>query len=143
VTYERTLRVFVGDDDSSGLIYFAAYYKLISEGEQLMFAELGVDVAAQIRNGAAMPVVHSECDCVGPARAGDTLRHAIGLEVGARSTVTTHHLFRQASTNELTARGTVVRVLTDMETMASIPVPDGLRALLTPNALTPESLQSG
>lgn len=131
MVYERTRPVFVGEDDASGLIYFATYYTYISEGEQLMFAELGLSMAEQVRTSTAMPVVHSECDCTGPVRAGDVLTHTIRLEVGARSTVTAHHEFRDSATGELRARGRLTRVLTLMDSMSSVPIPDDVRALLT------------
>lgn len=125
--YERTRPVFVGEDDGSGLIYFATYYTYISEGEQLLFADLGLSMAEQVRTGVAMPVVHSECDCIGPVRAGDVLTHTIRLEVGARSTVTAHHEFRDAVTGQLRARGLLIRVLTAMDSRSSVPIPDDVR----------------
>lgn len=131
MTFRRTRSVFVGEDDASGLIYFPTYYTYMSEAEQLMFDELGLPMADQIRRGTAMPVVHSECDYIAPVRAGDVLTQVVELEAGGRSTITLWHEFRDASTGQVRARARLVRALTSLEAMTSVPIPDDIRAQLT------------
>ncbi|MCR1781366.1 acyl-CoA thioesterase [Nocardioides carbamazepini] len=129
MTWSRTRPVFVGEDDASGLIYFPTYLHYMSEGEQLLFVELGFPVTQQIADRVAMPVVHAECDYVAPARAGDVLTHSIELSVGRRSSVVCRHEFAKPD-GEVVARAHLVRVMTDLDTLRPVAVSPSVRELL-------------
>ena len=127
VTYRRTRRVYVGDDDASGLIYFPMYYHYMAEAEQEWFAELGRPVWDDLARGVASPVAHSACDYLAPVHAGDALAQSIDVTFG-RTSVELHHVFTRGERTEV-ARGRIVRVWVDMATMEPQPVPDEFRAL--------------
>jgi acyl-CoA thioesterase FadM len=128
MTWTRTRPVYVGDDDSSGIIYFPSYFHYMSEGDQLLFAELGMPVYEQLAGGVGMPTVHVECDYLAPARAGDVLTHAVRVVAGPRSSVITEHEFSKGDV--LLARGRIVRAYTDMAQMAAVPLPQLVRAAI-------------
>jgi YbgC/YbaW family acyl-CoA thioester hydrolase len=118
MSFHRQRRVYVGDDDASGLIFFPMYFHYMNEGEQDFFARLDLPVAAQIRNRHAMPVVHAECDYVSAAIAGDVLDHSMYATTGARSSVTFRHEFRRSA--DLVARALIVRAYTDLDSLQSV-----------------------
>lgn len=126
MTFLRTRRVFVGDDDGSGLIYFPMYFQYMSEGDQLLFDALGTPVHEQIRDHVAGPTVHVECDYFAPVRAGDELTHEIAMEIGRRSSITTEHQFQ--CRGQLVARGRIVRAYVDLETLETVAVPTRIRS---------------
>jgi YbgC/YbaW family acyl-CoA thioester hydrolase len=126
VEYEIVRRVYVGDDDQSGLIYFATYFRYMAEGDQECFAALGYPFWSQIAAGESGPAVHAACDFVAPARTGDTLRQQIRLLPGASSSCTTEHTFIDEG-GVTVARGRIVRAWVDLTTMQTRPLPPWLR----------------
>jgi YbgC/YbaW family acyl-CoA thioester hydrolase len=123
-TRDRT--VYFGDDDSSGLIYFPAYFQYMSEGDQEVLAALGFPVHEQVTARVTAPVVHAECDCLAPARAGDVLRQRIELRLGAHTSTVTEHEFRRGDV--VVARGRIVRAWVDLDRMRPVEVPAAFRA---------------
>jgi 4-hydroxybenzoyl-CoA thioesterase len=129
MTWSRTRPVYLGDDDSSGIIYFPAYFQYMSEGDQLLFADIGMPVTEQLAHGVGLPTVHVECDYLAPARAGDVLRHQVRVAAGPRSSVITEHEFRNGDV--VVARGRIVRAYTDMRQMRATALPQSVRDLIT------------
>lgn len=124
--HEIERRVYLGDDDMSGLIYFATYFRYMAEGDQECFEALGHPVWDQIADGESAPAVHASCDFLAPARAGDRLRQQIRLVAGERSSSTTEHTF-VTDAGVTVARGRIVRAWVHLATMETRPVPPWLR----------------
>ncbi|MGK2956216.1 MAG: acyl-CoA thioesterase [Solirubrobacterales bacterium] len=118
--------VYVGDDDASGLIYFATYFRYMAEGDQDHMAALGHPVIEGMGQGATCPAVSSSCDFLSPARAGDDLEQIITINPGRRSSFTCEHLFKVG--DRLVARGRIVRVWVDLATLTPLELPRWLRA---------------
>jgi YbgC/YbaW family acyl-CoA thioester hydrolase len=132
--FERRRTVYLGDDDTSGLIYFASYFRYMAEGDQDYLAELGYPVVEHIGEGTTCPAVHAECDFVSPARAGDAIVQRIRIVPGDRTSFRCDHEF----TNEegtVVGRGHMVRVWVDMATMKAVPLPDWVLAAGRADAL--------
>ena len=125
--HEIERRVYVGDDDMSGLIYFATYFRYMAEGDQECFEALGHPVWSQIADGVSAPAVHASCDFLAPARSGDRLRQQIRLTAGDRSSSTTEHTFVTDS-GVTVAQGRIVRAWVHLASMETRPVPPWLRA---------------
>jgi YbgC/YbaW family acyl-CoA thioester hydrolase len=130
--WSRSRTVYFGDDDSSGLIYFPAYFQYMSEGDQDLFTAIGFPVHEQIAARITAPTVHVECDYLAPARAGDVLAHEITLTAGKRTSVTTEHEFRRGEV--LVARGRIVRAFVDLDDMRPVEVPAAFRAAVSADA---------
>lgn len=117
--------VYLGDDDSSGLIFFGVYFRYMSEGEQDYLAALGHPVAEHVRAGTSCPAVGSSCEFVSPAYGGDVLDHTIRLVAGRRTSFHSEHEFRVG--DRLVASGRINRVWTELSTMTAQPLPDWIR----------------
>ncbi len=130
--WSRTRTVYFGDDDSSGLIYFPAYFQYMSEGDQEVFAALGFPVHEQVAARITAPTVHVECDYLAPARAGDVLAHRLSLRAGRRTSIITEHEFRRGEV--MVARGRIVRAFVNLDGMRPVEVPAALRAALSAGA---------
>jgi 4-hydroxybenzoyl-CoA thioesterase len=134
VRHQLSRRVYVGDDDASGLIYFPSYLRYMAEGDQDYFDALGHPVVEMIGDGVSCPAVNSSCDFVSPARAGDDLDQEIRITVGQRSSFACHHEFRLD--DRVVARGRVVRVWVNLADMSSQPLPEWLREASEPESAT-------
>lgn len=121
-----TRTVLVGEDDASGLVFFATYFHYMAAGDQELFAALGHPIWGQIAEGSSGPAVNATCDYLAPVRAGDTLDHHIRLLVGARTSVRTDHEWVHR-TGSVAARGSITRCWVDLSTMAPMPVPAWVR----------------
>jgi acyl-CoA thioesterase FadM len=121
---ERT--VYLGDDDSSSLIYFVSYFRYMAEGDQDMFDALGQPVMRHIPTGFSCPSVSSNCDFISPARAGDTIVQTVRITCGARTSFTCEHEFTVAGVT--VARGRVARVWVNLSTMTPEPLPEWVRS---------------
>jgi 4-hydroxybenzoyl-CoA thioesterase len=129
----RSRRVYFGDDDASGLIYFPAYFQYMSEGDQDLLAELGFPVHEQVAAGITAPVVHAECDYLAPSRAGDLLTQWIRISLGTRTSTVTQHEFRRGDV--IVARGRIVRAWVELNRMRPVEVPASFRAAVCSGAV--------
>lgn len=127
--WQRTRTVLFGDDDSSGLIYFPAYFQYMSEGDQEVFAAIGYPVHEQVAARVTSPTVHVECDYVAPARAGDVLIQDVVVTAGRRTSIISEHEFRNGDI--VVARGRIVRAFVDLDTMSPVDVPGAFRAAVS------------
>jgi acyl-CoA thioesterase FadM len=128
VRIERRVRVHIGDDDSSGLMFFGTVFRYVSEGDQLLFERLGHPAWDQIRDGAAAPVVHASCDFLAPAKAGAELLQEIELRPGERSSMSFEHRFTAVADGTVVAMARTVRCWVDLAAMATQPLPSWLVA---------------
>jgi len=123
--------VYIGDDDASGLIYFASYFRYMADADQDFFREIGQPLIESIRDGVSCPCVNATCDYVRPVRAGDELSQVTTLEHPGRSSFKMVHRFYL--NNTLAAEGHLSRVWTDLGTMTSAPLPQWLRDVSSPS----------
>lgn len=123
-------RVFVGDDDYSGLIFFNTYRRWMSEGDQQLFTVLGHPVWEDLADGWGAPVVHSELDCHVAARSGDELVQEVVLREARRTSFSTTHTFSRDG--QVLATGTNVRVWVELATMAPRTAPPWTRSASPP-----------
>jgi acyl-CoA thioesterase FadM len=121
----RTRTVLVGEDDGSGIIYFASYFRYMAEGDHELFERLGHAIWDQINEGFSGPAVNATCNYLSPARAGDRLEHRVRLLVG-RSSLRTEHEWRLPS-GAVGAEGGITRCWVDLAKMEPVPVPDWMR----------------
>ena len=121
---ERT--VYLGDDDSSSLIYFVSYFKYMAEGDQDFFEALGEPVMKHIDTGESCPTVSSNCDFISPARAGDSVVQTVRITDPSRTSFRCEHEFSVDGTT--VARGSVVRVWVNLTTMRPEPLPEWVRS---------------
>lgn len=124
--------VYIGDDDASGLIYFASYFRYMADADQDFFRAIGQPLIESIRDGVSCPCVNAACDYVHPVRAGDELRQVTTLESPGRTSFRMVHRFYLGDT--LAAIGHLSRVWTDLGEMSSVPLPQWLRDVSSPGA---------
>jgi|GEM_PF-3800522 len=122
-------RVYIGDDDASGLIYFASYFKYMADGDQDFFSKIGKPLADGINKGVSCPCVNAECSFIKPVRAGDELEQVIRLEVGRRTSFQMIHKF--IKDDEVVAEGRMTRVWTELSIMKSIDLPSWVHSIAT------------
>lgn len=130
-TYHRHRRVYVGDDDASGLIFFPMYYHYMAEAEQDFFDQVGIAAWSELAEGVGSPAVQTSCNYIAPARAGDLLLQELELRLGRRTSFRIDHTFTRAG--ELVARASSVRVHVDTTTMRPQPLPQWLREVRSPS----------
>lgn len=124
----RTLRF--GDCDPSGIAYFPAYFNLLVGVVEEFFAAAGAPwptLFAARRIG--MPTVKLDVTFSAPGLHGDAMDWEIVVVRVGRSSLTLQHAISRGGTPLW--RATQVLVATTLETHASIPWPDDMRAGLT------------
>lgn len=78
MTFNYSRRVYLGDTDAAGVIYFAKGLEICHEAYEESLAEAGISLQKMICEAkTALPIVHAEIDFVRPVFCGDRLQ--IGL----------------------------------------------------------------
>jgi acyl-CoA thioester hydrolase len=108
---ERQERVRMVDTDASGLLYFGAVYRWAESMFGSWLLHVGPGMGEMLRDGTAVPVVHSEAEYRGPLTVDDALVLALhagpvgrtsfgfvcdaryGAESSPRITIRTRHVY--------------------------------------------------
>lgn len=127
--YERPVRF--AEVDAARIVYFPRYLDFCHDALEALFAALpgGYPHLITVR-GVGIPTVRVEADYAAPLRYGDVALIDVAVErLGARSITFLHTLTRAAdATRCATVRQVVVTCRLDG--LASIALPDDVRALL-------------
>lgn len=68
-------RVYLGDTDAAGVVYFARGLEICHEAYEESLAQAGISLKHMIREGkTGLPIVHAEIDFIRPLFCGDQLR---------------------------------------------------------------------
>jgi len=113
--------------DSAGIVFFARYFTMMQGAVEAWFeAELGLDYADIIqRRRVGLGYVRAECDYLTPGRLGEVLSLTLLVErVGRSSIGLAFHGHRDGAPALI---GRLVLVTTDINEMASIPIPEDVR----------------
>lgn len=91
--------------DCGGVVYYARYLEFLEEARAQFFAQAGLAVAALMRQDCWFVVVRQESDHLAPARYGDLLTVATGIQKLSRMKVVfIYRVTRQDGATVLTAR---------------------------------------
>jgi acyl-CoA thioesterase FadM len=129
--WTTTVKIRFAHCDPAGIVYFAAHFDILNGVVEDWFGEgLGLDYHDIVgRRRVGLGYVHASADFHLPARMGDRLTYAIGVErVGTKSLplrVTAHRDGAEVLSASLTI------VTTDLDAMVSIPIPDDIRAAVS------------
>jgi acyl-CoA thioester hydrolase len=116
------------DTDASGRIHYTAMFRYFESAEIEFFRTLGVSYNAA--RGYNLPRVHVECDFMRVIGHDDLITIEVSLTKLGRSSIRLD--FRTFKEEELAANGAVIMACADRKTLASAPIPDDLRAKLSP-----------
>jgi YbgC/YbaW family acyl-CoA thioester hydrolase len=84
--YEHPRRVIMADTDAAGVIYFGCVYRWHESAMQEWLRNAGHPIGKLLKEGYAIPCVHSEADYSHPLRVGDELTVQLRPgKVGTRS----------------------------------------------------------
>lgn len=115
------------DTDASGRIHYTAMFRYFESAEIEFLRSLGVTYDAQ--RGYNLPRVHVECDFMRVIGHDDLITIEVSLTKLGNSSI--RFEFRTFKADELAAKGAVVVASADRKTLASVPIPDDLRAKLS------------
>lgn len=127
------------DTDSSGRIHYTAMFRYFESAEIEFLRTLGVTY--DMRIGYNLPRVHVECDFMRVIGHDDLITVEVSLTKLGRSSI--RFEFRTFKADELAARGVVVVVCADRQTLRAVPIPDGLRAKLAQVLTEPDAIKTG
>jgi acyl-CoA thioester hydrolase len=127
------------DTDASGRIHYTAMFRYFESAETEFFRTLGIIYGSR---GYNLPRVHVECDFKRVMGHDDLITIEVSLAKLGRSSIRLE--FRTLKEGELAAKGAVVMACADRQTLASAPLPDDVRAKLSPFLHeTPEQAGTG
>jgi acyl-CoA thioesterase FadM len=117
--------------DPAGIVYFAAHFDILNAVVEDWFSEgLGLDYHDIVgRRRVGLGYVHASADFHLPARMGDRLTYAVAVERVGTKSLPLRITARRDGAEVLSA--SLVIVTTDLDAMASIPIPDDIRAAVT------------
>lgn len=129
--WTTTVKIRFAHCDPAGIVYFAAHFDILNGVVEDWFGEgLGLDYHDIIgRRRVGLGYVHASADFHQPARMGDRLTYAVSIDrVGTKSLPLRITAHRDGA--EVLAASLVI-VVTDLEAMVSIPIPDDIRAAVS------------
>lgn len=128
VVHERPIRF--EEVDAAGLVFFARYAAYAHEAMERLFAPLeGGYPALILTRRIGLPAVRLEAEYAAPVRYGEALRiETTVARLGNRSATLRYRMIRGDGTLCAELRHTVVT--TDLDRVASCPMPEDVRAVL-------------
>jgi len=125
------------DVDFAGIIFYGAYVRFFEIAETELFREAGVPYGDVFeRFDMWLPRAHLECDFTYPARLDDRLRVAAYFTRFGKTSITINFDVAIADTGRFGAVGHEVLVCTDRSALRPRALPDELREILSPFAVT-------
>ncbi|WP_437601603.1 acyl-CoA thioesterase [Sorangium sp. So ce590] len=120
------------DVDAANIVFFARFLNYAHEAMERFFAPLEGGYAALIlKRRIGLPAVRVEADYAAPVRYGETLRIETSVvRVGRRSATLRYRMIRTHD-GVLAAELRHTVVTTDLVQLASVPMPEDVRALLS------------
>lgn len=130
--FAHRITVGLGRSDAAGVIYFTEALDLAHEAAEALLESVGLPLASLLRPGQVrLPVVHAEADYLSPVRPGDRIELRLSsLRVG-HSSITFEWVAAHSDGSEA-FRTRIVHACIDPERGGSVPVPESIRAPLTP-----------
>lgn len=123
--HQRKRRVWLGDDDASGLIFYPLIFRYMSEGEQEFFESLGHPVWTQIQEGTVAPIRQAMCDFLRPIQVGTLISHSLEVRLGRRTSMKLEHSF-SSDDGVVLAYGHTVRVWVQLVAGVNVELPTWL-----------------
>ena len=132
--FAHRITVGLGRSDAAGVIYFTEALDLAHEAAEAFLDSVGLPISALLRPGhVRLPVVHAEADYLSPVRPGDRIELRLSaLRVGHSSVSFEWVAVQHDGTEAFRTR--IVHACIDPVGGRSAPVPDDVRAALTPRA---------
>jgi 4-hydroxybenzoyl-CoA thioesterase len=121
--YQRPVRF--EEVDAAGIVFFPRFLSYCHEAMEAMLAPLegGYAHLVNVRR-IGMPAVHVECNFAAPLRFGDVTRIEVTVDrIGKSSAVLRYKIGSSAVVTHTV-------VLTDLDAMKSLPIPDDVKVIL-------------
>lgn len=96
-------RIYYGDTDAGGVVYYAAYLRYLEEGRTEFLRARGLSVGALHGRGYLLPVMRLEIDYLLPAVLDDLVRVETTVEAVTHATCTLGQRVVRASDGETLA----------------------------------------
>jgi 4-hydroxybenzoyl-CoA thioesterase len=130
VSLERPIKF--EDVDAANIVFFARFLSYAHEAMERFFAPLEGGYAGLIlQRRIGLPAVRVEADYAAPVRYGETLRIETSVvRIGRRSATLRYRMVRTHD-GVLAAELRHTVVTTDLVQLASVPMPEDVRALLS------------
>jgi 4-hydroxybenzoyl-CoA thioesterase len=130
--FETTRTVRFADCDPAGIVFFPQYLVMLNTLAEEWFDQgLRIPYAGLIgARRTGLPTVRLEVDFTAISRHGDSLRQRLSVAKLGRSSMTVAVEFLGG--DELRLRARQVLVCTSLDTHRPVPLPDDVRAALTP-----------
>jgi acyl-CoA thioester hydrolase len=115
------LRVRYEETDAFGVVYHANYFAWMEAAWSERLADKGWDLASQLPQGRAFPVVESSCRFAAPLRYDDPVRIEVGGEQLGRTRVRLRYRFVSQTSDKTVAIGTSVHAAVQGNRIVVVP----------------------
>ena len=122
-------RILLNDVDAAGVVFYARIMAMAHEAYEEAMARAGLALDELIRAGRiGLPLVHAEADFSRPLRHGEQVETTVALERVGEKSVTVRIAFAVGGAPAAVVKQ--VHACVDMDKLASVPVPEDMRAKL-------------
>lgn len=128
---ETTIRVRYAETDAMGVVYYGHYLTYFEVGRVEFLRQHGLPMS-EVDRRVHLPVVEASVRYLRPARLDDLLRVRSWIAERKRASFVFRYEVRHAATGELLATGETRHACWHPATQRTIPIPDWLDPLLTP-----------
>lgn len=131
LTNKTELKIYYGDTDAGGVVYYANYLKYFEIGRTEILKDNGIEYADMEKKGIIAPVVNVNCDYKGSAKYNDDIIIITSIEKLGNSSITFNYKILRKYDEKVLVEGSTVNVLVDIKTKKPIPIPDSMKEKLT------------
>ena len=129
--------------DKAGIIFYGAYVRFVELAEMELFRAAGVPYSEVFdRFGIWLPRAHLQSDFHYPSRLDDNLRVAAYFTRFGTSSLQINFDVMHLEAGELAVSGHEVLVCTTQDTLKPLPLPEELRAALSPYHMSVEQARA-
>ena len=95
MAFDYSRRVYLGDTDAAGVVYFARGLEICHEAYEESLAIAGISLQQMLREGKiALPIIHAEIDFLRPLFCGDRLQvNLVANQVNASEFAIAYQIF--------------------------------------------------
>ena len=132
MTFQYSRRVYLGDTDAAGVVYFARGLEICHEAYEESLANSAIDLKQMLSDKKiALPIVHAEIDFLRPLFCSDRIIVNLTADlVNSSEFVVNYQIFNIANPNKILIKAQTKHVCINPNQRARIELPPGIHSWL-------------
>ena len=125
MAFDYSRRVYLGDTDAAGVVYFAKGIEICHEAYEESLAVAGISLQQILREGKiALPIIHAEIDFLRPIFCGDRLQiNLIANQVKGSEFAIAYQIFAPTNLDRVLVKAQTRHVCINPQTRSRVDLP--------------------